>query len=59
MSDNYLTMARIMAIELEQWKKNNKAFRNFTGIEQLHTEAAFQDGFMKGFEGKYFGEING
>jgi hypothetical protein len=50
----YLTMTRIMEAELEKWKKKQKTFNSWTGIEQLYAEAAFQDGFMAGFSGKYF-----
>jgi hypothetical protein len=57
MSDamEYLTMTRIMNDELEKWKQNDtRGWRGMTGIEQLYAEAAFQDGFMAGFSGKYF-----
>ena len=54
----YLTMTRIMEAELEKWKKKQKTFNSWTGIEQLYAEAAFQDGFMAGFSGKYFGDKN-
>ena len=50
-------MTRIMNDELEKWKQNDtRGWRGMTGIEQLYAEAAFQDGFMAGFSGKYFGD---
>jgi hypothetical protein len=60
--DDYLTMARIMETELEKWKKhenNNWRWRAMTGMEQLTAKDAFKDGFMAGFQGKYFGGTNG
>jgi hypothetical protein len=53
---NYLTMARIMEAELEKWKKEQKTFNRWTGIEQLYAEAAYQDGFMAGFCFRFTGE---
>ena len=51
----YLTMARIMDIELEKWVGKSKEYRYMTGMEQLTARTAFIDGFMAGFSGKYFG----
>jgi hypothetical protein len=55
-TDNYLTMHRIMENELEKWKKKQKTFDRWTGIEQLYAEAAFQDGFMAGFCFRFTGD---
>jgi hypothetical protein len=59
--DNYLTMARLCEKELKKWvdrRDQEHEFRNMTGMEQLIAKASFRSGFMKGFEGKYFGEMN-
>jgi hypothetical protein len=61
MSDNYLTMARIMEKELKKWvdsRDQEHEFRNMTGMEQLIAKASFKSGFFAGFEGKYFGDSN-
>jgi hypothetical protein len=58
MSDNYLTMARIMKAEWEKYQKTKVWGENFTGMAELAIKDAYQSGFMKGFEGKYFGEMN-
>jgi len=49
-------MHRIMENELEKWKKKQKTFDRWTGIEQLYAEAAFQDGFMAGFCFRFTGD---
>ena len=55
MSDNYLTMARIMEKELFSYmKKANETNRMRTGIQDIELRQAFQAGFMKGFEAKFF-----
>ena len=53
MSDDYLMMSRVMERELEKWKKEQKTFNSWTGIEQLYAETAYQDGFMAGFYLKF------
>ena len=59
MSDNYLTMARIMANELTKWEKENLRGAKYTGFQEIMAKEAFKAGFMAGFQGRYFGEING
>ena len=54
MSEDYLTMARIMKAEAEKYKKKEVWGKNLTGFEEILMEQAFQAGFMAGFEGKYF-----
>lgn len=52
---NYLTMARIMKEEWAVWlSKNSLEYARMTGFEQIHSKNAFRDGFMAGFEGRYF-----
>lgn len=59
MSDDYLTMARIMGAEWLKWvNKEMSTWKNMTAMEQINAKRAFQDGFMAGFSGKYFGESN-
>ena len=62
LENDYLTMARIMEKEYRKWIKhadNSWRFRAMTGMEQLTAKDAFKDGFMAGFQGKYFGGTNG
>ena len=59
MSDDYLTMARIMSDEWAKFQKKSVWGYNMTGMQEIRMKEAFQAGFMKGFEGKYFGEMNG
>jgi hypothetical protein len=54
MSDNYLTMARIMKAEREKYEKTKVWGGNFTGLAELAIKSAFEAGFMAGFSGKYF-----
>lgn len=54
MSDDYLTMARIMEQEWVKWYSSNSNFRNMTGMEQIMTRESFHAGFMRGFEAKFF-----
>ena len=55
MSDDYLTMARIMEKELQKWiKHEGNRWHAMTGMEQLTAKTAFTSGFMAGFSGKYF-----
>jgi len=59
MSDDYLTMARIMEKELQNWiKHEGNRWHAMTGMEQLTAKTAFTSGFMKGFEGKFFSSDN-
>lgn len=54
MSDNYLTMARIMNAERTKFIEENTQFRNYTGMEQIIFKTAYNAGFMAGFQGRYF-----
>jgi len=54
----YLTMARIMTAEWGKWVEKSKEYRHMTGMEQLTARTAFIDGFMVGFQAKYFGDSN-
>ena len=54
MSDNYLTMARIMEKEWVKYRNAHKSYSTFTAMEQIQEKSAFQAGFMAGFSGKYF-----
>jgi hypothetical protein len=54
MSDDYLTMARIMNDERTKFVQQHTQFRNMTGMEQIWVKEAYNAGFMAGFEGKYF-----
>lgn len=51
--DGYLTMARIMARELKKYKRENLS-PMATGWQIIQTERVFKDGFMKGFEARFF-----
>jgi hypothetical protein len=55
-TDNYLTMARIMARKLEQYEKENFA-HNWTGFERLYAKAAFKAGYIEGFSFRFEGEL--
>jgi hypothetical protein len=62
LENDYLTMARLCEKELKKFIRErdfNLEWRNMTGREQLIAKASFKSGFMKGFEGKYFGGTNG
>ena len=54
MSDNYLTMARIMEKGWQSWYRENVLRTNPTGFELIKLKKAYEDGFMAGFSGKYF-----
>jgi hypothetical protein len=54
----YLTMARIMKHEWLVWCKENMWGKGYTGHTEIALKQAYEAGFMKGFEGKYFGEMN-
>ena len=54
MSDNYLTMARIMSDEWVKFQKKMVWGQGMTGMQEIRMKEAFQAGFMKGFEGKFF-----
>ena len=54
----YLTMARIMRKEYREWQSKYVWGKGYTGHTELALKSAFEAGFMKGFEGKYFGEMN-
>jgi len=54
MSDNYLTMARIMKAEQNEWVKKNVWGKGYTGLVEIALEQAYQAGFMAGFSGRYF-----
>jgi hypothetical protein len=56
--DSYLTMARIMKDELEKYRKKDVWGKQHTDFEEILMERAFESGFMAGFSGKYFGELN-
>lgn len=55
MSDNYLTMARIMKRETKKYLQKNLP-SNPTGWQIINTERAFKDGFMAGFEARFFND---
>jgi hypothetical protein len=54
-TDNYLTMARIMEKEMNEWRKSNINASD-TGVTILKAKRAYQDGFMAGFCLKFTGE---
>ena len=54
-TDDYLTMARIMEKEMNEWRKKNITSMD-TGITILKAKKAYQDGFMAGFCLKFTGE---
>jgi hypothetical protein len=54
MSKDYLTMARIMAKEWEEYQRKEVWGTNRTGLEEIYLKDAYQAGFMAGFSGKYF-----
>jgi hypothetical protein len=54
MSDDYLTMARIMANELTKWEKENLRGEKHTGFQIIMAKEAYKAGFMAGFQGRYF-----
>ena len=54
MNDGYLTMARIMNQERTKFVEKHTQFRNMTGMEQIWLKEAYNAGFMKGFEAKFF-----
>lgn len=55
MSDNYLTMARIMARELKKYQRETLP-PTATGWQIIQSKNAFEAGFMRGFEAKFFKE---
>ena len=58
MSDDYLTMARIMSDEWAKFRKKMVWGQGLTGMQEIQMREAFQAGFMKGFEGKFFSSEN-
>ena len=54
-TDDYLTMARIMEKEMNEWRKKNMTSTD-TGATILKAKRAYQDGFMAGFCFKFTGE---
>ena len=56
MSDNYLTMARIMAKEMKKYEHSNIWGRGHTGFQEILVRDAFKAGFMAGFQARFFNE---
>ena len=54
MSDDYLTMARIMAKELEEFQRKNVWGKGYIGHREIEMKKSFEAGFMAGFEAKFF-----
>jgi len=54
MCDDYLTMARIMAKELEKFQKKNVWGKGYIGHREIEMKKSFEAGFMAGFEAKFF-----
>ena len=54
----YLTMTRIMGEEWQKYKKKSIWGYNLTGMDNIKAKDAFEQGFVAGFSGKYFGESN-
>lgn len=55
-AEEYLTMARIMEQEWKQYQQKEVWGKGYTGHTELALKWAYETGFMKGFEGKYFRE---
>jgi hypothetical protein len=56
MSDNYLTMARIMGKEWREYQTKEVWGKGYTGHTEIAIKHAFETAFMAGFEGRIFGE---
>jgi hypothetical protein len=54
----YLTMTRIMGDEWKKYQKKSIWGYNLTGMDNVKAKDAFEQGFIAGFSGKYFGEKN-
>lgn len=54
LNNNYLTMARICSAEWKKFEKKEVWGKGYTGFQEIAIHNAFRDGFMAGFEGRYF-----
>ena len=54
MSDNYLTMARIMGKEWREYQTKEVWGKGYTGHAEIAIKHAYETAFMKGFEAKFF-----
>lgn len=53
---DYLTMARIMKDEWRKYKVKEVWSKGYTGHTEIAIQNAFKNGFMAGFEGRFFRE---
>ena len=54
MSEDYLTMARIMEQELKKFQQKNVWGKGYIGHREIEMKKSFEAGFMAGFEAKFF-----
>lgn len=54
MSDDYLTMARIMGKEWREYQTTNVWGKGYTGHTEIALKQAYGAGFMAGFQAKFF-----
>jgi hypothetical protein len=52
--NDYLTMARIMEKEWDEYQRTKVWGEGRTGLVELYLADAYQAGFMAGFSGRYF-----